>query len=426
MMSAGSEFIAGLDLGTTKSCCVVAKVDPDGEATMAGVALCPSMGVRRGLVTDLDAAAAAIADVVSAASKHADVSISSVYVGVSGEQVQSMNSRGVAAITHADQEITPEDRARVLEQSQVIIIPNERRILHAIPRVFSVDGQRGIRKPVGMCGSRLEVETLIITGSRNSLLNLDKAVRTAKLDCAQQVLASLASGVAVLSQEEREQGVCLLDIGGGTTDIAAFSEEEILHASVLPVGGTNVTNDIAQVLRVAIQDAESLKVDHGHAVPAAVDVKDAVAVSRIGGTEPRPFRRTALCEIIHARMEELFLLVKKDLDKAGVYNALTRGIVLTGGGSLLAGTAECASQVLGLPARVARPSGIGSLSASRQVLSADGRQSGPPIEDDSPIYATAVGLMRWGVLQEYSENEKVNPNPAIALWDWIKGFGSRR
>jgi len=423
-----NEVVAGLDLGSTKVCCVAAKLDDGGEPTIVGIGVSPSRGIRRGVVTDIDATSRAIEDAVSKASSQAGCEILSVYVGVSGEHVQCMNSRGVAAITRADQEITAEDRDRVLDQSKVILIPNERTILHAIPRVYSIDGQEGIRQPVGMCGSRLEVETHIVTGARTFLLNVDKCVARAQLRLDQMVLASLATGGAILTREERELGVGLLDIGGGCTDVAAFTDGEICHASVKPVGANHVTNDIAQVLKVTAQDAERLKLEHGNAVASLVGANDAVPVKQIGWTEARPLRQRALCEIIEARMQELFALVKKEFDQSEARGRLTAGVVLTGGGAELAGAVQCAGDVLNMPVRLGGPRGIGRLASSggsQQTGGSVSRPSPAGPEFDSPAYAAAVGLVRWAAVQEAAA--EAGGAPVLqAIKDWLGSLWPRR
>ncbi|MBM3496541.1 MAG: cell division protein FtsA, partial [Armatimonadetes bacterium] len=378
------ELVAGLDLGTTKACCVAAEVDDRNEPVIVGVGVSPSNGIRRGVVVDIEATTRAVEDAVNKASQQCGAQVLSVYVGVTGEHIQSMNSRGVTAITHPDREITETDRQRVLDQSRVIVIPPDREILHAIPRSYSIDGQEGIREPVGMCGSRLEVETHIVTGAQTFLLNVEKCVARARLGMREMVLEPLATALGVLTPAERNLGVCVLDIGGGTTDIAVLTDGEIFHAAVIPVGGNHVTNDIAQLLRVTADEAERVKVEHGSALPATVGEVESVGLTQIGRTEPRPLRRRALCDIIEARMQELFHLVKKELLRADCTERMTAGVVLTGGGSLLPGVLECASEILQGPVRLGRPSGVGGLADAA----------------GGPEFSTAVGLVRWAVRSE--------------------------
>ncbi|MGC8666704.1 MAG: cell division protein FtsA [Chthonomonadales bacterium] len=380
---ARSELVVGLDIGTTKTCCVVAQVEEGREPEICGVGVSPSAGVKRGIVVDLDATVRSIEAAVAEASQQCGFEITSALVGVTGEHITTLNSSGVIAITHSDREITEDDVERVLEASRVIVVPPERMILHAIPRSYSIDGQNGIKHPVGMSGTRLEVETHIVTGANTFLQNVEKCVTRAGLAVEDMVLEPLATGEAVLMPAERELGVCLVDIGGGTSDVAIFREGEIYFSAVVPVGGRHVTNDLAQLLRMAVEDAEQLKVTQGCAVADGVGEDEAVNVRQIGAETARPFRRRALCQIIEARMQEVFQLVQKEILKSGCHDQLAAGVVLTGGGALLRGTTECAARVLELPVRIGRPGGVAGL--SDKVA--------------GPAFATSVGLVRYGARQ---------------------------
>ncbi|NLH99974.1 MAG: cell division protein FtsA [Chthonomonadales bacterium] len=401
-----NELIAGLDLGTTKACCVAAEVDERGQPVIVGVGVSPSRGIRRGNVVDIEATTRAVEDAVNRASQQCGMPILSVYVGVTGEHIQSMNSRGVAAITHPDHEITEADRRRVLEQSRVIVIPPDRSVLHAIPRSYSVDGQEGIREPVGMCGSRLEVETHIVTGSQTFLLNVEKCVARAQLALKEMVLEPLATAYAVVTEAERDLGVCVLDIGGGTTDIAVLADGEITHSAVIPVGGNHVTNDIAQLLRVTTDEAERIKLHYGSALPGQVGDTESVELTQIGRTGSRPFRRRALCEIIEARMQELLHMVKKELLRAGCLEAMTSGLVLTGGGSLLHGVQQCAGDILRVPVRLGTPSGVGGLHDSVA----------------EPMFSTAVGLIHYALRSEEAARSAAPKGGMPGFLKWLKVF----
>lgn len=401
---ARNDLVVGLDIGTTKTCCVVARLEEDRDPEICGVGVSPSTGVKRGIVVDLDATVHSIEAAVAEASQQCGFEITSALVGVTGEHITTLNSNGVIAITHSDREITEDDVERVLEASRVIVVPPERMILHAIPRSYSIDGQNGIKHPVGMSGTRLEVETHIVTGANTFLQNVEKCVTRAGIEVEDMVLEPLATGEAVLMPGERELGVCLVDIGGGTSDVAVFKEGEIYFSAVVPVGGRHVTNDLAQLLRMGVEDAEQLKVTQGCAVADGIGEDEAVNVRQIGSDAPRPFRRRALCQIIEARMQEVFQLVQKEVMKSGCYDQLAAGVVLTGGGALLRGTTECAARVLELPVRIGRPRGVAGL--SDKVA--------------GPAFATSVGLVRYGARQRTARNSYAH-RPAGA----VRGFFMR-
>lgn len=378
-----SDQIAGLDIGTTKICCVVGQVGDAGEVMVTGVGMSPSHGLKRGVVVDIEATVHAVEDSVNKAARQAGTEVTSVYVGVTGEHITSLNSKGVTAITHPDREIKEEDVERALEQSRVIVIPPDRIILHAIPRCYSIDGQNGIKQPVGMSGTRLEVETHIVTGAQTFLQNVEKCVTRAGLALEDMVLEPLATGEAVVLPAEKNLGVALADIGGGTSDVAVFQDGEIYYAATIPVGGNHVTNDIAQLLRVSVEEAERVKIEYGCATAAGVGESESVPITQIGRTEPRLLRRRALCEIIEARMQELFQLVQKEIERSGCMESLPAGLVISGGGAQLNGALECAAGVIGMPVRLGTPVGIGGLCDTV----------------NTPIHATAVGLVRYGAQQ---------------------------
>lgn len=374
------EIIVGLDIGTTKICAVVGEIDRDGEPVVIGSATVPCQGLRRGMVVDIDETALAIKRAIQEAERRAGVEIRSVAIGVTGEHISSLNSRGVVVLSHPHREITEEDRQRVLDEARAIVHPPGRQILHVIPRSYTVDGHKGIRKPVGMFGTHLEVEAHIITANRSFVDNVLRCVEKARLtlDGGEEgiFLEALATAEAVLTSDEKELGVALVDIGGGTTDVALFSDGSIFHTAVIPVGGEHVTRDIAIGLRLAHQEAERVKLESGTALISAVPADEIIEVRPISREETMPIPRHIVAEIIEPRMEELFELLKKEID--GVGGEWVRGgLVITGGGSLLPGTDQLAERVLGMPARVGLP-----------------RVSGPRAgEVQAPPYATAVGLM---------------------------------
>ena len=375
------EYIAGLDIGTTKTCCVLADVDFDAETVdIIGVGLTPSDGLRRGVVVDLEATSEAIQTAVDKAQRMAGtVSIRSVIAGVTGEHISSLNSRGVIAITSPDREITALDVARVIDASKVIVLPPEREIIHAIPRGFSVDSQDGVKDPVGMSGTRLEVETHIVTGSSSFVDNVVKCVQRAGLVTDTTVLEPIATSESAVMAAEKDLGVALVDIGGGTTDVAVFTNGEIYYTAVLPVGGNHVTRDIAVGLRAAVEDAEITKVRDGCASLDMVKEGQAFEIMSLGADATRELPREILARIIEPRMQEIFQMVREELMKSGYLELLPAGTVLTGGGALMPGAVELAEKMLGMPVRLGLPRSIGGLKDTVQ----------------SPIYTTAVGLVLY-------------------------------
>lgn len=375
-----SEIVVGLDIGTTKICCIVGEVDRAGRLSHLGSGLVPSDGIRRGVVVDIPAAVAAIRAAVEQAEQSSGVHIETVNVGVTGEHVSSLNARGIVAITHPHQEIGPDDVERALENAKAIVLPPDREILHNIPRGFVVDGLDGVTRPEGMSGSRLEAETHIVTGTRTFIDNVLKCVYKAGLQVegGGVILEPLATAEAVLSPAERELGVALLDIGGGTTDIAIFSGGAIGYTGVVPVGGEHVTRDIAVGLRVSLEEAERLKVDWGTALGDLLEDDELIEAQVLGEDRRGELPRSILAEIIEARMIELFEKVKEHIRKSGLFGQLPAGVVITGGASRLHGTDQLAADVLEMPVRLAMPS----------------EDTGLVETVNHPRYATAVGLVR--------------------------------
>ncbi len=370
--------LVGLDIGTTKVCVIVAEHDEDGEVLIAGMGTSPSPGVRKGVVVDLDATTRGIEEAVEKAERMAGVKIAGVIVGVSGEHVASQNSRGVVAVSRADHEISEPDVSRVVEAARMAAIPaSDREIIHLLPRDFVVDGQDGVKNPAGMYGTRLEVEAHIVTGASTLLANLLKCVQRAGLEPEDLVLEPLASGEAVLTQAERDLGVALVDIGGGTASLGIFTGGGLCHAAVLPVGGNHITNDVAVGLRTPIAEAEKLKLRHGCATAAMASEGELIEVFHIGTREPRILPRRVLGEIIEPRLAEIFGMIKAQIKRSGYAHLIPAGIVVTGGTALLRGLGETAGERLDLPARVGVPDVSGSMADTV----------------GSPAYATGVGLV---------------------------------
>ncbi len=374
-------IIAGIDVGTTKICTVVAEVDSEDRPHAVGIGQAPAAGMRKGLVVDVEQAAQAIAASVEQAERVSGYEVEQAFVGVTGEHISSLNGRGMVAITQGDHIVTPADVHRVLSAAQAIEIPNNRQIIHVISRGYRLDGHNGVRDPVGLQCYKLEAEAHIVTGATASLHNLTRCVEKAGVQVEDLVLEPLASAEAVLTPAEREMGVILADVGGGTTDLVVFAEGSIAYTTVLPVAGTQFTNDMAVVLRTPFVTAEEIKIQHGHALPETIPADVAVDVRAFGDEEPHTVPRRYVSQILEARAVELLGLIQAEVEKAGYANLLPAGLVLCGGGAQLSGFRELARALLGLPVRVGAPQGLAGLV---EVIR-------------SPAYATTAGLLVWGV-----------------------------
>ncbi|MBQ4133442.1 MAG: cell division protein FtsA [Desulfovibrionaceae bacterium] len=374
---ADSELIVGLDIGTTKICAVVGEASADG-VDVVGIGTSQSTGLRKGVVVNIDQTVQSIKKALSEAELMAGCDIRSVYAGIAGSHIRGFNSHGVIAVKGG--EIGPKDVERVLEAAKAIAIPLDREVFHTLPQEYIVDDQRGILDPLGMAAVRLEVKVHIVTGAVTSAQNIVRSCHRAGLDVADIVLEPLASARAVLTDEEREIGVALVDIGGGTTDVAVFSDNSIKYTGVVALGGQNLTNDIAYGLRTPMSSAEKIKIKYGCALADLVRHDEHIEVPSVAGREPRALSRQVLAEICEPRMEEIFSLVDQEIIRSGSKNSIGAGIVLTGGSSLMEGAAELAEQVFNLPCRVGYPRNIGGL---KDVV-------------NSPKFATAVGLLCFG------------------------------
>ena len=377
-----SELVVALDIGTTKVCTLVAEAQTGGTINLLGVGNVPCSGLRRGAVVDMARTVEAIIASVEMASAAAGVEIASVLVGVTGEHIASLNARGVAAVLSPEREVRRVDVERVLESARLIVLPPDREIVHVLPRYFTLDGQEGIKNPVGMCGTRLEVDTHIVTGASALLRNIAVCVEKAGLTIEELILEPMASGEAVLLPAERELGVALLDIGGGTTDIALFRQGEICHSGVVPIGGTLVTRDVAAFLRTSLEEAERIKCEAGCAQPETLAGEAMIPYALLGseGVGEGRAARGELAEVIEARCTEQLQLVRKELLRSNLFDALPAGIVLCGGGALLPGLPALTEQLLGMPVRLGC---VRAASAQAAGLS-------------PPSFATAFGLIQWG------------------------------
>ncbi len=371
------DIVVGLDIGTTKVSVVVGELK-DGKISIIGLGVYPSKGLRKGVIVNIDTTVESISKATEEAKYMAGVDFSSAVVGIGGSHIKGDNSNGVIAIK--GKEVKEEDVTRVIEAAGAVAIPMDREILHIIPQEFVVDKQDGIKNPIGMYGIRLEAKVHIITGSVTASQNLLKCTRRAGIEVSQIVLQQLASSEAVLTPEEMELGVALVDIGGGTSDIAVYVNNSIRFTSILPFGGNHITNDIAIVLRTPSEHAERLKKEHGCASSSLVSKDEYVEVPGVGGREPRKIQRKLLADIIEARVEEILEFIKTELIKSGLYDLLGSGVVLTGGTSLLPGIQEVAERIFELPARIGRPVGVSGLS---DIV-------------NSPSYSVPVGLVICG------------------------------
>jgi cell division protein FtsA len=377
-------IIVGIDIGTSKICTLVARVEDGSNLRILGVGIEPSQGLRKGTVVDISAAASAVSRSVEKAERTSGFEINAALVSLAGSHVSSINSRGVVGITGGI--VEPEDIDRALDAAQAVAIPHNREIIHVIQRGFIIDGQDGIRAPIGMHGYRLEVEAHIITASGSTVENLRQCVGASGIEVSQFVLNPLASGEVVLSETERQMGVAVVDIGGGTSDMAIYIDGDVWHTMVLAVGGNHVTSDIAHGLRLPISQAEEIKLKFGHALQSSVNPEEQFTVRSFGGDGPTRIDRVDLANIIEARMEEIFYLVLQEIRRSGYDGLLPAGVVLTGGSSLIAGSRQLASQVMGLPTRIAKPQNLVGLTDQL----------------DSPAYATSVGLLTWALLMSES------------------------
>jgi len=371
--------LVGIDVGTTKVCALIGEVGRDGRLTIMGHGTVPASGLKKGVVVNIDQTVRSIGEAVERAERLSGWKIDRAFVGVGGGHVESMNSTGQVAVTAHHREVTREDINRAIEVARAVSIPSNRDVLHVERRGFIVDGQEGVKDPLGMSALRLEVEAHIVTASATAVQNLSKCVGQAGVKIDELVVSSLASAEAVLTETEKELGVAVADIGAGTIDLALFADGSPFHTAVLPIGGNNVTNDVAIGLKTSLPVAEELKVRHGTCLLVDVDEDDEISVSMLGEDAGRTVSRAEVCQIIEARMRETFELLRGEIRRAPA-GMLPAGIILTGGGAQLAGAAELGREVLEMPVRVAGPSGIGGLVDTLLT----------------PSYSTAVGLLQWG------------------------------
>ncbi len=396
--------IVGIDVGTTKVCTLIGEVDEAENLCIVGVGVAPSHGLSKGVVVNVEEASKCIAESIEQAERVSGYTIESCYVGLAGKHISSLNSRGVVAVGRGERRITVEDTERALEAAQAIAVPHNREVVHVIPRCYTLDGQEGVRDPVGMLGFRLEVEAHIVTGAVASLRNLVQCIENAEVGENDLILQPLASSEAVLTPEERQTGVVLVDAGGGTTDVAIFIEGSIWHSVVLPVGGNNLTSDLSVGLRTPFEVAEALKIKHGHVLPEMVDPEERIDVAAFGEDTLQSVSRRQMALILEARAEEMFAMVMNEIKRSGYEGLLPAGLVLTGGTAALRGFKELGREMLQLPVRVGT---VRNISGLVDAVS-------------SPVYATAVGLLLWGM--RYGASQTSGPKRPSHWTDLFQRF----
>ena len=407
-MARRNSIVVGLDIGTSKVCAVVGEMTERG-VEIIGVGVHPSQGLRKGVVINIESTVNSIKKAVEEAELMAGCEIHTVFTGIAGGHIKGFNSHGIVALK--GKEVSTRDIDRVIDAAKAVAIPMDREVLHTLPQEYVIDAQDGIKQPLGMSGVRLEAKVHIVTGAVTSAQNIVKCCYRTGLNVADIVLEPLASAEAVLTAEEKELGVALVDMGGGTTDIAIVHEGSVKHTAVLAIGGNHLTNDIAMGLRTPIAEAERIKQRYGYARAAMTNQNEKVDVPSVGGRISRTISRQILCEIIEPRLEEIFQLVHREINKSGLEEHLASGIVVTGGTTLLAGTVEMAEQIVNMPVRLGIPTQVGGLT---DVVS-------------SPIYATGVGLVLYGLKRQDKKYFRIRENNVFVkvrnrMADWFSEF----
>ncbi|MCH8954070.1 cell division protein FtsA [candidate division KSB1 bacterium] len=397
-----SKYIAGLDIGTTKIAAIIAEINGSPEPTIIGVGTSPSDGLRKGVVVNLEKTIRSIEAAIEEAERMAGVQIDEVFAGIAGDHIRSINGRGVVAVAGPNNEITPADIRRVIDAAKAIALPIDREVLHILPQEFIVDDQHGIKDPVGMSGVRLEVEVHIVTGAITSAQNIYRSISRAGMRAMDLVLEPLASSYSVLGEDEKELGVIVMDLGGGTTDIAMFFEECIRHTAVVGLGGKSITNDLALGLRTPVDQAENIKIQHGCAIRKPGFRDETIEVPGVGGRPERRLSKAYLVDIIQPRMEEILTLAHREIKKSNYVHLMSAGLVLTGGGSLLEGTVELAEEIFDMSVKLGVPNKFNGLTDLAQ----------------SPIHATGVGLVHYGI--KHKGDEFLGDNEQ-GLFPWIMG-----
>ena len=401
-------LIVGLDIGTSKVVAIVGELNDGGAIDIIGIGSHPSKGLKKGVVVNIESTVQSIQRAIEEAELMAGCQIHSAFTGIAGSHIRSMNSHGIVAIR--DNEVTAADIERVIDAARAVAIPADQQILHILPQEFIIDNQEGIREPIGMSGVRLEAKVHMVTGSVSASQNISKCVRRCGLETDDIILEQLASSFAILTEDEKDLGACLVDIGGGTTDIAVFTEGAIRHTAVIPIAGDQVTNDIAVALRTPTQYAEDIKVKYACALRQLTNLEDTIEVPGVGDREPRRLSRQTLAEVVEPRYEELFTLIQSELRRSGFEDIIAAGIVLTGGSSKMEGLIELAEEVFHMPVRLGVPQNVSGLA---DVVR-------------NPIYATGVGLLHYGKQQHLDVSKEMRNTNMNSIWSrlksWFKGF----
>lgn len=405
-----SNMIVGLDIGTSKVVAIVGELKPDGSLNIVGIGSHRSRGLKKGTVVNIESTVESIQRAVEEAELMAGCRIHSVYAGIAGSHIRSMNSHGIVAIR--DREVTRADIDRVIDAAQAVAIPADQRVLHILPQEYIIDSQEGVKEPLGMSGVRLEAKVHLVTCAINAVQNIEKCIKRCGLQVEEIILEQLASSYAVLTDDEKELGVCMVDIGGGTTDIAVFTEGAIRHTGVIPIAGDQVTNDIAMALRTPTDNADEIKIKYACALTQLASPGEMIKVPGVGERPARELSRQALAEVVEPRYDELFTLVKAELQRSGYENLMAAGIVLTGGTSKMEGVIELAEEIFHMPVRLGMPQGVKGLADIVR----------------NPIYSTGVGLLLYGMKQQHHQERSHNPVPvkesqitlAKKVRNWIK------
>src|SRR6056300_1481948 len=401
---AQNKMIVGLDIGTSKVVALVAEIDPNGELEIIGMGSHPSRGMKKGVVVNIETTVQSVQRAIEEAELMAGCQIHSVYVGIAGSHVRSLNSHGIVAIK--DGEVIEADLERVLDAAQAVAIPADQKILHILPQEYVIDNQEGIREPMGMSGVRLEAKVHLVTCAVNAAQNIEKCIKRCGLDVDEIILEQVASSYSVLTDDERELGVCMVDIGGGTSDIAIFTEGSIRHTGVIPIAGDQVTNDIAMALRTPSQYAEEIKIKFACALTQLAGADQTIKVPSVGDRPPRDLSRQSLAEVVEPRYDELFTLIQAELRRSGYEELIPAGVVLTGGTSKMEGAMELAEEIFHMPVRVGAPQYAHGLS---DIIS-------------NPIYATAVGLLIFGARDDEGGSSAGEPRLGAGLLEEIKNW----
>ena len=399
-----SRMIVGLDIGTSKVVAIVGSVSNDGDLEIVGIGTHKSIGLKKGVVVNIESTVHSIQRAVEEAELMAGCQIDSVYAGIAGSHISSLNSHGIVAIK--DREVFTQDVDRVIDAAQAVAIPADQKILHILPQEYLIDNQEGVREPLGMSGVRLEAKVHLVTCAVNAAQNIEKCIKRCGLDVDDIILEQLASSYSVLTDDEKSLGVCLVDIGGGTTDIAIFTDGSIRHTKSIPIAGDQVTNDIAMALRTPTAHAEQIKIKYACALAKLPGADETIKVPSVGDREPRELSRQALAEVVEPRYDELFTLVQAELRRSGYEDLVAAGIVLTGGTSKMEGVVELAEEIFHMPVRLGAPQNIRGLS---DIV-------------NNPIYSTGVGLLFYGMKQQEGRSVQTNRNQSVSWWSKAKAW----